>query len=75
MNSERGEFIIQLGKQIKKIRCEKKMTQLDVAVKADMEENAFQRIEAGRTNPTTKTLFKITRALECNFLDIFNFDN
>lgn len=40
------------------------MTQFDLAIKSDMEENALQRIEAGRTNPTLKTLLKITKGLD-----------
>ena len=59
-----------VGKQIRLLRKRFKMTQSVLASKANMEESALQRIEAGRTNPTIKTLFKISNALnvELNFL-------
>lgn len=69
------EYIKSLGKRIRTIRKEKKMTQLEVAVGANMEENAVQRIEAGRTNPTTKTLIKISRVLGTEVKELFDFPN
>lgn len=48
------------------------MTQLDLATKSGMEENAVQRIETGRTNPTFKTLLKIIGALDMVIKDFFN---
>ena len=47
------------------------MTQFDLAIKSGMEENAIQRIETGRTNPTIKTLFKIVSALDIEFSLLF----
>lgn len=57
-------FIKKVGLRIKTLRKERGMTQFDLAIKSDMEENALQRIEAGRTNPTLKTLLKITKGLD-----------
>lgn len=67
------EYIKSLGKRIRTIRKEKKLTQLEVAVSANMEENAVQRIEAGRTNPTTKTLLRISRVLGTEVKELFEF--
>lgn len=58
------KFIKKVGLRIKELRKERNLTQLDLAAKSDMEESALQRIEAGRTNPTLKTLLKISNALE-----------
>lgn len=66
-------FIEALGKRIRQLRTSKKMTQLDLGIASDMEENAVQRIEAGRTNPTIKTLFKIITALDVDFKKLFDF--
>lgn len=71
--SDDNAFIVAIGKQIRELRKEKAMTQLDLAVKSGMEENALQRIETGRTNPTIKTLLKITRALDIEFSELINF--
>lgn len=65
------DFIKKVGLQIKKLRKEQKLTQLDLAIKSNMEENALQRIETGRTNPTLKTLLKITTALNVKFHQLF----
>jgi transcriptional regulator with XRE-family HTH domain len=68
-------FIKLVGKRIKMFRTQQKLTQFDLAVKSDMEENALQRIETGRTNPTLKTLLKIVYALDIDFKDLFEFGN
>lgn len=57
-------FIKGVGLRIKELRKRQNLTQLDLAARANMEESALQRVEAGRTNPTLKTLFKIVNALE-----------
>lgn len=67
------EFIQSIGKQIRKFRLEQKMTQFDLAVKSEMEENALQRIERGRINPTIKTLLKIVNGLDVDFKKLFDF--
>jgi len=67
------EFIKETGKQISKLRVERNMTQLDLSIKAEMEENAIQRIERGRTNPTLKTLLKISNGLDITLNELFDF--
>ena len=49
------------------------MTQLDLAIKSGMEENAVQRLETARTSPTIKTLYKIAKGLGVEFAELFNF--
>jgi transcriptional regulator with XRE-family HTH domain len=58
-------------KQIRLLRKRFKMTQSVLVSKANMEESALQRIEAGRTNPTIKTLFKISNALNVELKVLF----
>ena len=60
-----------VGKQIRLLRKRFKMTQSVLASKVNMEESALQRIEAGRTNPTIKTLFKISNALNVELKVLF----
>ena len=66
-------FIKKLGKRIKFLRNERNMTQVDLSITSDMEENAIQRIEAGRTNPTTITLLKISKGLNIEMKELFDF--
>ena len=70
-NSERNQAQINVGKQIQFLRKKNNLTQANLAHLSDMEESALQRIEAGRTNPTIKTLFKISKALKVEFKDLF----
>lgn len=54
----------QVGKNIKKHRLKKGLTQLDLAAACDFEESAIGRLENGKTNPTFKTLLKLANALD-----------
>ncbi len=74
-NSDYKEFIKKIGKQIRELRTKQDMTQLDLAVKSGMEENAVQRLETGRTNPTIKTLLKIAKALDVEFSELVTFSS
>ena len=53
----------QIGKNIADLRRKKGMSQLDLAVKCEVQELTISRIENGRTNPTVRTLLKIAKAL------------
>lgn len=68
------EYIKNLGQNIKKIRLEKRMNQVDLALACDFKKPNMQRIEAGNTNPTFKTLLKIANALEVHVADLVKFE-
>ena len=57
-------LIKELGKRIAFYRKEKGLTQAHLSDFAEMEESAVRRIELGKTNPTFKTLLRISRGLE-----------
>jgi transcriptional regulator with XRE-family HTH domain len=57
-------LIKQLGKRISFFRKEKGLTQAYLSDLAEMEESAVRRIELGKTNPTFKTLLRISKGLE-----------
>lgn len=67
------EFLKLLGQRIVALRKEKGLKQIDLSVKLNIEDAALRRIESGRTNPTTKTLYKIALALEVEMSDLFDF--
>jgi transcriptional regulator with XRE-family HTH domain len=66
-------FIKQLGKRIVAIREEKGMRQIDLARELDIEDSALRRIETGSTNPTIKTLLRITNVLDISLAELFSF--
>lgn len=64
------EEIKQIGKNIRKFRIKKGLTQLDLAAACGFEESSIGRLENGNTNPTIKTLVKIAMALEIKLIDL-----
>lgn len=61
------------GQNLKKIRESKKLTQEELATKADLSANYFAKIERGEINITFKTLQKITVALKTKSSEILPF--
>ena len=57
------DIYTQLGKRITYLRKRKKMSQLTLAVEADVNKNYISDLERGRRNPTLRVLEKIAIAL------------
>jgi DNA-binding XRE family transcriptional regulator len=68
------EFQIKLGKQIEKLRKQKKISQVDFAYGLDMEKQNLNRIEKGRTNPTSWTLQQIAVLLKVPIQKLFDWE-
>lgn len=66
-----AQFLLLIGQNIKKIRSQKNITQFKLAALCDFEKASMSRIEAGKTNTTVLTLFKISKALEVPMSDFF----
>ncbi|MDG1291936.1 MAG: helix-turn-helix transcriptional regulator [Flavobacteriaceae bacterium] len=56
-------LIVELGKRISFLRREKSLTQAQLSDLVEMEESALRRIELGGTNPTFKTLLRLSKGL------------
>lgn len=56
----------QLAKILKKTRTKAKLTQAQVAKKADITTNYYARIERGEVNPTVDVVDSIAKALKMN---------
>jgi transcriptional regulator with XRE-family HTH domain len=65
---------IRVGKRIQEIRDKKNISQQDLAAKCNFEKSNMSRLEAGKVNPTLSTLEKISKALEVNICELFNFN-
>ena len=65
------KMLIKLGQKIKMIRIGKNMTQNELAMECDFEKASLSRIESGKSNPTIRTLFRISMALEISISDFF----
>jgi transcriptional regulator with XRE-family HTH domain len=68
-----GETMLlsQMGSKIRDLRKKRKMTQNDLAFKCEFEKARLSRIETGQTNPTIRSLFKISTALEVSIAELF----
>lgn len=64
------DYLKKLALHIKKLRKEKKLTQVDLAYSCGFEKQNMQRIESGKSSPTLKTLLKIADALEIDIRDL-----
>jgi transcriptional regulator with XRE-family HTH domain len=69
------------GRNLKKIRESKNLTQFDLAtamnnlmLESNIEKTTISRIENGRTNITLSTAIKISIALETELKELFNFE-
>lgn len=62
--------LIKLGKRIRKLRLANKMTLAQLAAHCDFEKSNMARIEQGNTNPTYKTLHKISKALSISVSEL-----
>ncbi|WP_072546658.1 helix-turn-helix domain-containing protein [Mediterranea massiliensis] len=64
------QLFIKIGDKIREKRLEKGISQQDLAAKCNFEKANMSRIEAGRTNLTIKTAFKISCALGIKLKDL-----
>lgn len=55
---------IKLGKNLKRIRTEKGISQGDIARVLDVGRSFITNIENGKTNPTLATIAKIAKAID-----------
>jgi transcriptional regulator with XRE-family HTH domain len=67
-------ILIRIGMNIREIREEKNITQQDLAAACNFEKSNMSRIEAGRTNPTIATLFKISEVLNVKLADLVDIE-
>ena len=64
---------IKIGKRIQENRIEKNLSQQDLAAKCNFEKSNMSRLEAGRANATLSTLEIVSKALEVDVIELFNF--
>lgn len=74
---EKSEILKIIGQNVKRIRLEKGLTQVDLVgkIEARIDTTNISRIEKGRTNATIHTLFRISQALEVPLSEVCNLDN
>ncbi len=69
-----NDVYIKLGKNIKKYRNKKGLTQQKLADIVDIGINFIGKIEVGFSKPSLDTVIKIAKALDVKLCDLFDFD-
>lgn len=67
------QFLKKLSSNIAKIRKAKKLTIIEVSSRANIEQSNWIRMEQGGRYPTIRTLYKVSRALDIEIKDLFDF--
>ena len=70
-NIEAAQVFEKLGLRIRSIRKERGLTQIELAYRCNMEPSNLNRIEAGRTNPTVRSLTLIANGLGIKLSALF----
>lgn len=63
--------LVQLGMRIRYLRKLNKMSQLDLALEAEVNKNYISDLERGRRNPSVLALNKIAFALKIDLATLF----
>jgi DNA-binding XRE family transcriptional regulator len=69
-----SKFQIKLGKQIARLRKQRKLSQVDFAYMLDKEKQNYNKIEKGKSNTTSWTLYKIAELLEVPVQKLFDWE-
>ncbi|MFV0537627.1 MAG: helix-turn-helix domain-containing protein [Dysgonomonas sp.] len=72
MNKE--DLLIAIGKNIKKIREDKNISQAELAARCNYEKSNMSRIESGKTNLTIGTLLNIAKSLDITIINLITID-
>lgn len=59
-----------IGRNIKEVRARKNISAQELAGRCNFEKSTMSRLEAGNTNPTIFTLYKISQALGVRLADL-----
>lgn len=68
----KNQFLIEFGKNVREIRKNKKLTQIELAMRINGDNNKIGRIERGAYNFKISSLLIIAQALEVEVVELFN---
>lgn len=70
-SNEEKKQLVKLGRAIRVLRERSGLSQFKLSIEIGLSENQVGRIERGESNPTTKTLLKIAKALNTDIKHLF----
>ena len=75
MNNNRDiDFIKRFGRNLRKIRKDKNISQETLALNADTSRSQIARIERGEINPSIATVNRFAKALQIDIQCLFQFN-
>lgn len=72
MNTDSGNRINKVISSIKRLRLEKDYTQDYMAMKLNISQNAYSKLELGRSSLSLERLFQIAAVLETDISELFD---
>ncbi len=72
---DKSQIQLAIGKRIKTLREDKNIPQQDLAAKCNIEKSNLSRLEAGNTNPTIYTLYKIAENIGVSVSELTKIEN
>jgi transcriptional regulator with XRE-family HTH domain len=66
-NTQKVPVLRTFGKNLSRLRVEHGMTQLQLAVEADISRYHLQRLESGQSQPTLPVVLRLKKALRCSW--------
>lgn len=69
------EVVIKFGKQIKKLRLERKMSQMDVGAALNVDRENIRKYEKGLQEPKLSTVVKFAEVFNISFNQLLDFKN
>jgi transcriptional regulator with XRE-family HTH domain len=67
------DFLILFGKNLKRIRIEKGMSQEDIAFNSKISVNQIGRIERAEINTGLSTIFELAKTMKVEIKELFDF--
>lgn len=71
MNSD---LLKKFGLHLRKLRLDRKMSQIDLAYKGEFDRNYIGMLERGERNPSLKNLKRLSQALDISLIELLNFE-
>lgn len=68
------QLFFRIGERIRELRIREGISQQELADRCNFEKSNMSRIEAGRTNPTLKSLYRISVALGIPLRELVDVD-
>ncbi len=75
MNKSTGTLIAIFGRRLKALRKKKKMSQEQLALKADLDPSYVGQLERGNVNVSLAKIDKLAKALDISYAVLFDFED